>query len=91
MPKVFIVHSRGAHPNDHWYPWVKARLEEGGCAVQVPQMPNTDVPRKSEWLAALQSAIPAIDADSYLIGHSVGCQAILRYLDLLPEARGAPG
>lgn len=91
MPKVFIVPSRGAHPDDHWYPWVAARLEERGCTVRVLEMPNPDVPKKSEWLGALQSAIPAVDEETYLIGHSVGCQAILRYLDLLPPGQRCAG
>ena len=91
MKKVYLVHSRGAHPNDFWYPWVKSTLEQAGYVVNVPYMPNPDNPQKAAWLSALESRISEVDEDTYLIGHSVGCQAILRLLDRLPAGNRCGG
>jgi uncharacterized protein len=85
MKKVYIIHSRGAHPEDFWYPATATALEYAGLTVSIPQMPNPDSPKKTEWLAALEPIKQRIDEDTYLIGHSVGCQAVLRTLDSLPE------
>jgi uncharacterized protein len=84
MKKVYLVPSRGAHPNDLWYPWVKSTLEQAGYVMNIPQMPNPDRPQKAAWLSALESRISEVDENTYFIGHSVGCQAILRFLDRLP-------
>src|SRR6266404_64634 len=91
MKKVYIIHSRGAHPDDHWYPYVKSVLEKVGFQVHVPQMPNAEAPKQSEWMEALEKYVDIIDEDTYLIGHSVGCQALLRFLDRLPPGRKAGG
>ena len=91
MKKVYIVHSRGTHPNDLWYPWVKSTLEKSGYVVNVPQMPDPDIPKKADWLSVLESHISEVDEDTYFIGHSVGCQAILRFLDRLPPSHKSGG
>jgi predicted alpha/beta hydrolase family esterase len=85
MKKVHIVHSRGAHPNDFWYPAAAHALEGANFTVKIPQMPNPESPKKTEWLAALEPLQQEIDENTYLLGHSVGCQAVLRTLDSLPE------
>jgi len=54
-------------------------------------MPDPGKPKKSAWLNALMSLNDKIDEDAYLIGHSVGCQAILRMLDALPSGRKIGG
>ena len=91
MKKVYIIHSRGAHPEDFWYPAVEQAFRQAGFAVNVPQMPNPDNPRKAEWLKALEALKPDIDENTFLIGHSVGCQAVLRIIDSLPEGAKAGG
>lgn len=91
MKKVYLIPARGAHANDLWYPWVKSTLEQVSYVVTVGHMPNPDRPQKAEWVSALQSQISEVDADTYFIGHSVGCQAILRFLDRLPAGTRCGG
>lgn len=81
MTRIIIVHAWGAHPADHWYPWLKKELLAKGFEVQIPQMPNTDTPTIDIWIDALDKTIGTIDNQTLLIGHSIGCQTILRYLD----------
>ncbi len=84
MKRVVIVHGWGQTPNDAWYPWMKKELEERGFAVVVPELPITKDPRKELWVPALAEAIGTPDAETYFIGHSLGCPTIARYLETLP-------
>jgi hypothetical protein len=85
MKKAYIVHGWGGNPEEGWFPWLKNKLEDKGFAVQVFSMPDTDNPRIESWVPYLLENIKNPDGETYLIGHSVGCQAILRYLEKLPK------
>ena len=83
MKKVYIVHGYGGAPDNNWFPWLKTELEKLGVEVEVFTMPDTDEPTYLKWLAYLQSNIINPDANSYLVGHSLGCIAIVQYLNNL--------
>lgn len=80
MKRVFIIHGWGGHSNEHWLPWLKRELEKSGFQVIIPQMPDADTPRIETWVPHLAKVVGKPDKDTYLIGHSMGCQTILRYL-----------
>ncbi len=48
-------------------------------------MPDTESPKLSLWLPKLQEVVGEPNEELFLIGHSVGCMAILRYLEQLKE------
>ncbi len=54
-------------------------------------MPNTDEPKIEEWVPFLKKLITNPTKDTYLIGHSVGCQTIMRYLETLKENKKVSG
>jgi hypothetical protein len=85
MERVIVVHGYGGHPDKNWFPWLKSELGKQGIETIVPQMPNTDTPQLQEWLPYLQNLIGEPDADTYLVGHSLGCITILRYLESLKK------
>lgn len=85
MERVYLIHGWDGYPENNWFPWLKKRLEENGFEVIAPEMPNAEKPAKSEWLETLQSLIKNPDGNTYLVGHSMGCQAIQRYLESLNE------
>lgn len=64
-----------------WRPWLKAELEKLGFEVHTPQMPDIDTPVINTWVNKLSQIVGASNQDTYLIGHSIGCQTILRYLE----------
>ena len=81
MKRVFIIHRWEGGPDDDWRPWVKEELEKLGCQVFVPSMPDTNVPVIEKWLNHLSEIVGTPDSETYFIGHSIGCQIILRYLE----------
>ena len=85
MKRIFIIHGWGSSPNDDWIPWLKKELESKGFKVETPSMPNTNEPKIEKWINHLKKIVKNPDKDTYFIGHSIGCQAILRYLESLDK------
>lgn len=84
MKKVIIIHGWGGDPQGNWFPWIKKELESKGIKVEIPAMPNTDAPDIEHWVGQLAKSVNPND-ENYLIGHSMGVQAVLRYVEKLPE------
>lgn len=85
MKRVIIVHGWGGKPEHGWYLWLKKELGKRGFETSVPELPNTDNPKIDAWVSRLSSAVGSPDEDTYLVGHSMGCQTIARYLETLPD------
>ena len=91
QPKVFLVHGWGGSPTNCWFPWLKKELEQRGFSVSALAMPHPDRPTIKDWVTHLSSAVGTPDTDTYLVGHSMGCQTIARYLEQLPEGTTVGG
>ena len=85
MKTAIIVHGWAYNPKMNWYPSVKKELEAKDFEVIVPEMPNSKEPKINEWVSKLKEIVPLPNKNTYFIGHSIGCQTILRYLQELPE------
>lgn len=83
--RVFIIHGWGGYPEEGWFPWIKKELEQKGFEVFVPAMPNPAEPKIETWIPFLSQLVGKSDSQTYFIGHSIGCQAVLRYIETLPE------
>ncbi len=79
--KVVIIHGYGGEPMHGWRPWLKEELEARGFAVSVPAMPSPNEPRAEEWVAAIEREVGDAGENCILVGHSLGCTAILKYLE----------
>lgn len=84
MPEVYIIHGLSGHPETGWKPWLKQELEKRGYVVHIPALPNTTRPTQAEWVKFITTLITNPSADTYLVGHSLGCITILRFLESLP-------
>src|SRR3989344_1025876 len=84
MKKVYLIHGWNGFPNNHWFPWLKKELEKLNFKVESLEMPNSKHPKLKEWLNHLNKSIEP-NKDTYLVGHSLGCITIVRYLESLPE------
>lgn len=77
--RVFVIHGWGAGPEREWFPWLRYELERYDVDVIIPAMPDTNHPVIATWVNALQGVIGKPRSTDIFVGHSIGCQAILRY------------
>lgn len=82
MKTAYLIHGWEGNPTNCWFPWLKQELIKQGYTVIIPSMPNPAHPTIKEWVDTLNHLIKP-DPEAILIGHSIGCQAILRYLESL--------
>lgn len=59
--------------------------------VHIPLMPSPRSPSIQGWVSHIEQLVGTCDAQTYFVGHSLGAQAILRYLATLPEGVQAGG
>jgi predicted alpha/beta hydrolase family esterase len=84
MPgRAFIIHGYQGYPGEAWQPWLKTQLEQRGYEVALPEMPHADRPTISEWTSFITGLVGRPDERTVMIGHSLGAQAVLRYLETL--------
>ncbi len=82
MKRLFIVHGWGGSSQEPLISWIGKIGTEAGFETTVLDMPNPKVPTIDAWVAHLDSNIYYVDKETYFVGHSIGCQAILRYLEM---------
>ncbi len=81
MNKIYIVDCWDGTKDDGWYPWLDEKLSNENNKVFRFNMPNSANPKIGEWVSFLDQQIDNLDENTYLVGHSIGCQTILRYLE----------
>lgn len=89
--RVFIIHGWDGYPEEGWFPWLKTELEKNGFRVHVPAMPEAAQPKIDAWVSHLSKVVGDVDENTYFVGHSIGCQTILRYLENLPIDKKVAG
>lgn len=85
MKKVYIVHGWSGAPDANWFPWMKKELDALGIAVEILHMPNADFPQKKEWVEYIHEKIVVPNEEVFLVGHSLGCMAIMCYVASLEQ------
>ena len=89
--RAFIIHGWDGYPDEGLFPWLKTELEKNGFQVHVPAMPEPAEPKIEAWVSHLSKIVGEVDANTYFVGHSIGCQTILRYLESLPADKKVGG
>ena len=84
--RVFIVHGWDDSPEGSWFPWLKGELLKHGREPHVLEMPKPEWPQIDSWVHTLKAAVGTPDNHTFFVGHSIGCQTILRYLENIPDA-----
>ena len=87
MRRLGIVHLWGGAPGADWYPWLRDELRGLDLlpfdAIGIPELPDPETPRPETWVPAFLEWLgddPRDRAATVLVGHSVGCQTIVRAL-----------
>jgi predicted alpha/beta hydrolase family esterase len=82
MKKIFIVHGFGGIPNGGWIPWLMTELAKRDIYACALPMPDSKKPVVSKWIEEIKHAVDnALDDEIYLVGHSLGSTAVLKYLE----------
>ncbi len=91
IKRAFIIHGWGGSPEHDWLQWLKEKLEQKGFEVHVPAMPNTFFPKINAWTSKLKEVVGKCDENTYFVGHSIGCQTVMRYIESLKDKEKAGG
>jgi len=83
--RVFIIHGWDGYPEEGIFPWLKKELQDRGFVVFNPAMPEPLKPQIEIWVQFLSEQVGKPDENTFLFGHSIGTQTILRYLESLPK------
>ncbi len=89
--RVYIIHGWDDLPTNGWFPWLKNKLTDEGFEVHAPVMPDAGHPTIEIWVPFLKHAVGQADENTFFVGHSVGCQTILRYIETLPAGTKVGG
>jgi predicted alpha/beta hydrolase family esterase len=86
MKRVIIIHGWSGGSRKDWLPWLRSELHNKGYDVSVPDMPDAEMPVIEKWVTQLAEIVGVAgpDENTFFVGHSMGCQTILRYLETLP-------
>lgn len=79
MKKVYVTHGYTANPSRNWFPWLKQALEKLGVECECLAMPDANNPNPQVWLEHHKNTLK-LNEETVLIGHSLGCIALLNYL-----------
>ena len=91
IKRVIIVHGWEGSAGSDWFPWLKEELSKRGFKVVLRSIPDTDAPSIKTWVPFLTQLAKKADSNTYFVGHSVGCQTILRFLEKLDKSAKVGG
>jgi uncharacterized protein len=85
VKRIYIFPRYSGDENSDWYQKAKKELmlRDAQTLVIPLSFPNWDKPEIPEFLSFVEHAIPLneLDETTYFVGHSVGCRAVLRFLN----------
>ncbi|MBU3924163.1 MAG: DUF1749 domain-containing protein [Nanoarchaeota archaeon] len=82
--KIYFVHGWGDNSKEvAWVPSLRNQCKDEDIDFMAFKMPNSEEPKIDEWVGFLKENIAVLDENIFFVGHSIGCQAILRYLSEL--------
>lgn len=96
--RLAIVPRWSGRTDSDWYPWMRAQLDRRApgafSPVLVGGLVEPDAPQIERCRGAMMQLLgddPALLARTVLVGHSVGCQVVLHYLETLGEEARVAG
>lgn len=78
--RLFIVHGWMGSAAEPLMVWLGGEGRRLGFETTVVEMPNPTVPTIDAWVKRLDEVVMYPDENTYFVGHSIGFQTILRYI-----------
>ena len=93
MKRVYVLHGWGFDSSMPWILWLEKELKKKGFEVKSFDMPHTNEPKIEKWVTYLEEQIPPekIDEHTYFVGHSIGGQTIMRFLEKIHKHKRVGG
>ena len=82
---VIIIHGWDGNPDEPMLNWLNDELTKKDFEVITPLMPDPESPVIKDWINKIKETAKYPGLNTYFIGHSIGCQAVLRYLETLDD------
>jgi predicted alpha/beta hydrolase family esterase len=79
--QLIIVPGYGGFADNGWPSWLCREVEKCGMESRYLEMPDMMYPQVDEWLSFLEEENIPVDENTYLVGHSLGCITLARYLE----------
>jgi len=83
MKRVFAIHGWSGSDKDSTLVWLKDKLAYSELKINILEMPNPQSPKVKEWLRRIKSQVGTPDKETFFIGYSFGCLAIMRYVETI--------
>lgn len=97
IDRILLVPRWAGTATSDWYPWLGRELASRAPAVRLEVAPLRPEPERPEIEACIEAYIEALGAlgaldlaGTLLVGHSVGCQVLMRALARVPDGARAP-
>jgi len=93
MKKAYLIHGWGSSSKEPWFIWLERELRKKVFEVHAFDMPNTAHPKIEEWIDYLHNYIDldSLNEHTFFVGHSIGAQTILRFLEKLHKHKRIGG
>ena len=88
---VYVIHGFMASPSDHWFQWLKEKLEDRGVLVKVLALPDSSAPNPNAWQQTLSENIDNLNENTFIVAHSLGSVSVLRYLESVEDDQSIGG
>ena len=89
--RAFLIHGWRGRPKASFRGWLGKELTKENFKVEIPCMPGWLNPQMQPWVDFLHKKVGTPDENCYLVGHSLGCIGILRYLESLKNKQKIGG
>jgi uncharacterized protein len=79
---VVLIHGWDGGVDKDWFPWIQKKLLSTKYIPISLSMPNPASPKRSVWVDHIKKHVVPT-TQTILVGHSIGCMAVLRFLESL--------